>query len=117
MSTYQDLQFHLGEDWSIDFECKDSSGTVINITAATIQWRLSTVSGTTVMTRSVSDGITITSGSLGTCSLRVTPSHQTTGSVAASTRYYWELKVTTSGGVASVQARGSLEVLPSLLAS
>lgn len=101
----------------VDFEVVDADGDVIDITGATIRWRMSTIAGTTVMTRTEADGITITSGTSGLCSLRVTPSHQTSASVAASTRYQWEFRVVTSGSITSVQARGHVNVLPSLLSS
>jgi hypothetical protein len=114
MSTQLDMKFHLGEDWLVDFECLDADGDVINITGATTRFRLSSISGTTIMTRTESDGITITNGTLGLCSLRVTPTHQTSASVAASTRYEWEFRVVTSGGVTSVQAEGAITVKPSL---
>ncbi len=113
MSVYQDLEFHLGEHWNIKFEVNDGEGTDIDITSATLQWRLSTISGTTVMTRTAGDGLTITGASTGACTLSVTPTHQTTGSVAAG-RYKWEFRVTTTGGTVTVQARGNLNVLPSL---
>lgn len=116
MSTKHDLEFHYKEHWPIDFEVLDGDGDAIDITAATLQWRMVNAAGTTVMTRTAGDGLTVTSGSAGLCTLLVTPTHQTDASVAQSTRYQWEFKVTTSGGTSSVQARGELVVLPSLFA-
>jgi hypothetical protein len=117
MSTEADIKFHLGEDWTVDFVCEDASGDASNITGATLRWRMSTLAGTTVMTRTEADGITITGGSSGLCRLRVTPTHQTTGSVAGATRYQWEFRAVTAGSVTTVHARGHINVLPSLLAS
>jgi hypothetical protein len=113
MSLYQDLEFHLGEHWNVNFEVNNGLGIDIDITSATLQWRLSTLSGTTVMTRTVSDGLTITTAATGLCALSVTPTMQTNASVAAG-RYKWEFRVTTTGGTITVQARGNLNVLPSL---
>lgn len=117
MSTVQDLEFHKGEDWVVSFEVNDGIGNDIDITGATINFRLASLTGTTVMTRTESDGFAIDSGTTGECTLRVTSSHQTTAGVAASTRYQWEMRVTTQGGLISVQGRGHLNVLPSLLAA
>jgi hypothetical protein len=113
MSLPFDLEFHLGEHWNVAFQVNDGNNADIDITSATLQWRLSTLSGTTVMTRTVSDGLTITTAATGLCSLSVTPTMQTTASVAAG-RYKWEFRVTTTGGTITVQARGNLNVLPSL---
>jgi hypothetical protein len=113
MSLYQDLEFHLGEHWNVNFEVNDGNDANIDITSATIQFRVVTSAGTTAMTRTVGDGITITTAATGLCALSVTPTMQTTASIAAG-RYKWEFRVTTTGGTITVQARGNLNVLPSL---
>lgn len=116
MSTFYDLEFHIDEDWLIDLSLEDGDGDPIDLSGSpTLRFRLSTLAGTTVMTRTEADGITVTSGTDGECTLWVTPAHQTSASVTASTRYQWELRSVASG-VTSVQARGHLTVLPSLLA-
>jgi hypothetical protein len=113
MSLYQDLEFHLGEHWNVNFEVNDGNDANIDITSATIQFRVVTSAGVTAMTRTVGDGITITTAATGLCALSVTPTMQTTASIAAG-RYKWEFRVTTTGGTITVQARGNLNVLPSL---
>lgn len=117
MSTIQDFEFHKGEDWIVAFEINDGLGEDIDISGATINFRVSTLAGTTLMTRTEADGFSIESGATGLCTLRVTSAHQTTGGITASTRYQWELRVTTQGGLITVQGRGHLNVLPSLLAA
>ena len=117
MSVQQDLEFYLGENWIVDFEVNDGNDANIDITGATLQWRLSTLPGTTVMTRTVGDGLTITAGTTGLCTLSVTALHQNTGGVLSRTNYQWEFRVTTTLGTISVQAGGALYVHPSLLAS
>jgi hypothetical protein len=117
MSVHQDLAFHLGENWIVDFEVNDGDGENIDITGATLQWRLASPDGTHTMTRTAGDGLTITSGATGLCTLSVTASHQSSAAVQARTNYQWEFRVTTSGGTISVQALGALYVHPSLLAS
>ena len=115
MSVHQDLEFHLGENWIVDFEVNDGDDENIDITGATLQWRLATGEGDAVMTRTVGDGVTITSGPTGLCTLSVTPLHQDNDGVASRTSYYWEFRVTTALGTVSVQASGALYVHPSLL--
>lgn len=114
MSTKFDMEFTSGDHWPANFECVDSADDAIDISAATIQFRMSTVAGVTVMTRTVSDGITITSGTDGLCSLLVTPTHQTSASVSGSTRYVYQFRVTTAAGRVLTQAHGNISVLPSL---
>src|SRR5262245_42695475 len=112
MATKRDVEFYNGEDWQINFEFNDGSGADLNITSATIAWVLLSGTGATVMTRTVGDGLTITSGSTGTAALRVTPTMQTTASIASGTRYQWKATVTLSTGVITRQAGGALLVLP-----
>lgn len=116
MSVLQDLEFHLGENWIVDFEVNDGDDANIDITGATLEWRLA-LDGGTVMTRTVGNGLTITAGPTGLCTLSVTPSHQISGAVQSRTSYQWEFRVTTALGTVSVQALGALYVRPSLLAS
>ena len=114
--TLADLEFHLGENWIVDFQVNDGDDENIDITGATLQWRLNS-DDDEVMTRTVGNGLTITSGPLGLCTLSVTPVHQTNGGVQSRTNYQWEFRVTTALGTVSVQAGGALYVHPSLLAS
>lgn len=116
MSTEHDFTFHLGEDWIVDFTLEDGDGDAVNISGSpTIRFRVSTIAGTTVMTLTESDGILVTGGSAGECTLTVTPTHQTSAGIAAATRYQWELRAV-AGGITTVQGRGHINVLPSLLA-
>lgn len=114
MSTQRDLAFHFGEHWNLNFEVKDGDGNAINITGATLQWRLVDKVGATTMTRSVGDGLTVTVGTLGTCALSVTPTHQTAAAIVEEANYAYEFRVTTSGGVVSTNARGAFVVLPTV---
>lgn len=116
MSLEFDMKFHIGSNWGVDCTAKDGSGDILDVTGATIRFRLATISGTTVMTRTEADGITITDGSAGQFSINVTQTHQTNASVTAKT-YQYEIRVVTAGNLALVQARGTINVLPSLLAS
>ena len=117
MSTVQDVSFHYTEDWTWTLLRKDGDGTPIDISGSALRFRLATIDGTTVMTRTESDGFTVTDGTGGECILRVTPAHQTNAGVAPATRYVWEFRVTTAGNIVMTQAYGHLTVLPSLLSS
>jgi len=116
MSLEFDMKFHYDSNWGIDCTAKDGSGDILDVTGASIKFRLSTIAGTTVMTRTEADGITITDGTAGEFSINVTPAHQASASVSASTRYQYEIRVVTAGNLTLPQARGHINVLPSLLA-
>jgi hypothetical protein len=113
-STKRDLEFTFGEHWRVDFEVKDGDGSIVNLTGATIQWRLVDKLGATAMTRAVGDGITITGATTGLCNLSVTPAHQTTAAIVEEGNYAYEFRVTQSGGIVSTNASGALVVRPSV---
>lgn len=115
MSVQTDLEFHSGENWIVQYECNDGSGNDINLTGAELEWALATLDSTVVMTCTIGDGITLTAPLEGSCTLSVTPAHQTTAGITAGTTYRWELRLTTASGTISVQGEGKLAVLPSLL--
>jgi hypothetical protein len=114
MSTKRDIEFHYGEHWVIDFEVKDGDGSTVDITGATIQWRLVDGLGATAMTRVVGDGLAITSGVDGFCTLTVTPAHQTTAAIVEEGNYAYEFRVTTATGTITTNARGAIAVLPTV---
>lgn len=115
-----DMEYVAGENWQAAFTTLDGQGGVIDITGATIQFRVSTVAATpvAVMTRTVGDGISITSAASGTFSLNITASMQSTNNPTAiieGARYLYNTRVTTSGGTVYDQARGHLNVATSLI--
>ena len=79
MTVQQDLEFHKGENWIVQYECNDGVGNDINLTGAELEWALATLDSTLVMTRTIGDGITLTSPLEGSCTLSVTPAHQMYG--------------------------------------
>jgi hypothetical protein len=114
-ATKRDLEFTFGEHWTVDWEVKDGIGATINLTGATIQWRLVLAStGATAMTRTVADGITVTNATSGLCTLSVTPAHQTTAAIVEEGNYAYEFRVTTSSGIVSSNASGALTVRPTV---
>lgn len=79
MSVQQDLEFHLGENWIIQYECNDGNGNDINLTGAELEWVLATLNSAPVMTRTIGDGITLTTPLEGSCTLSVTPNSSECG--------------------------------------
>lgn len=108
-----DLTFRYGDDWKIDWECTDGDGDVINLTGATLEFKMA-YGNTTTMTRTNGDGVAITSATGGQCQLVVTPAHQVSASITEGRTYKWQFKVTESGGAVTTQGYGNLTVAESL---
>lgn len=115
MSALQDLEFHLKEHWVIDIELNNANRQPIQLQSmSTLEWRVATTEGgSPVLTVSLIDGITVADPTTNQCTAIVTPAKQTSSSIAAGL-YKHELKGTTAGLV-TVQARGTLTVLPAML--
>ena len=97
-------------------KCNDGAGNNINLIGGFVEWSLATLTSVPLMVRTVGDGITLTNALEGKCTLSVTPVHQSTAGITAGTTYRYELRVITAAGTISVQGKGMLAVLPSLLA-
>lgn len=113
MSTKLDLEFHSGEHWRLDLECLDYDGDPINLTSATLNFRLKSGS-TTVMTRTNGDGCSITVAASGTCVVNVTPAHQTTASITAGKTYKYEFQVIDQNSTYYTVFHGNLKVKETL---
>lgn len=113
-----DMEFTWGTTWAVDYECVDGEGTVIDLSGSpVVQWRLATISGTTVLTSTVGTGITVTGTATGLCSLAVTAAMQSTNGVTEGNRYQYEMRITgTSNGAIYEGPRGLLNVRSSVLA-
>lgn len=115
MSVQTDLEFHKGENWIIQYECNDGNGNDINLTGAILEWTMATLDRATIMSRSIGDGLTLTNPLEGGVTLSVTPTHQSAAGITDGTTYRYEFRLTTAAGTISVQGKGVLAVLPSLL--
>lgn len=111
-----DLVFTLGSTWVMNLTAKDGTATTIDITGATIKWRISTTNDTVVDTRETGDGITIVDGTNGAYQVIMTPADQTTAGITASTSYKHEIQLTSASAVVYDQLYGYLRVEPSLFA-
>lgn len=116
MTVQIDLEFHLGENWIIQYEVNDGVGNNINLIGGSVEWALATLNSAPLITLTVGDGITLTNALEGKCTVSVTPAHQSTAGITAGTTYRYELRVITAAGTISVQGKGVIAVLPSLLA-
>jgi hypothetical protein len=113
MSTKKDLAFHLGETWGMDVTCSDADGNPIDLTGATVKWRLASKTAK-IMERAIGDGIVIDADpTTGRCKVDVTDTMQTTAAVAVGV-YRHELWVVQANGAISVQVVGAFNVAPSL---
>lgn len=113
MSTRIDLEFHYGEHWRLDLTCLDYDGDAIDLTSATLNFRMKSGS-TTVMTRTNGDGCSISVAASGTCVVNVTPTHQSTASVTAGKTYKWEFQVTDQNSTKYTVFHGNLNVKETL---
>jgi hypothetical protein len=115
MAIRHDLTFVKGKDFILNLTATDGDGSIIDITNATIKFRISSTAGTTVDTRQTGgSGIAVVTGTLGTYTVTVTPTVQTSSSIAASTTYKYEVEIEASSGTKYDQLYGYLKVEPSL---
>jgi hypothetical protein len=117
MAVRHDLTFVKGKTWKLDLTALDGDGDIIDLTSATIKFRISTNSATptTVDTRQTGgSGISLVTATLGTYTVTVTPAQQTSASIAASTAYRYEVEITDQNSVVYDQLYGQLKVEPSL---
>jgi hypothetical protein len=102
MTTITAIEFHKGETWVINFTAKDAAGAALNITGATIQWKLGAHEA------NIANGeIAITDAPNGVCVVTVPPASQT---ALAPGLYTQECKVTLASGVVSTQVAGAFEL-------
>ena len=115
MSTHTNLTdgvFHIGETITIDVTCLDADGAAINLTGATIVFRLASRTAR-LLDVNLANGVTISDALAGKCRIVISPAMQLAASVPAGDHLY-ELKITTIGGVVSIQCEGNLSIADSL---
>jgi hypothetical protein len=115
MSTHVNLSddtFHVGETLTIDVTCLDADGVPIDLTGASIVFRLASRSAR-LLDAVVGAGVTITDAAAGECRVIITPSMQSIAGIPPGDHLY-ELRVTSSGGAVSIQAEGVFTLSDSL---
>jgi hypothetical protein len=101
----QDISLFLkGENWPMDLTLQDAAGAALNLTGATIVFRLNNVALGTV---------TLTNAALGLAKINVTPAQQTAAGIIEGS-YKYEIRATLSDGTVTTQLWGAFEVLPTL---
>jgi hypothetical protein len=115
MTAVSNLAFKLGETWTLDFTAHDSLGNVINLSGATVRWRLAANNGSLLLDLAIGSGITlVNSGTNGEGLITITPAMQAAANISASFCQH-QCRVTLVDGVtASDQFAGSFQVQPSL---
>lgn len=111
----QAVEVWVGEDVVLQYgPIKDSSGSNIDFTGATITWRMTTNpgGGTSILTKTTGSGITLISGNT---TFEVAIADTDLASVVAKT-YYHEVQVTLSSGVKlQLQAPSRFRLQPSAI--
>jgi hypothetical protein len=115
--TIHDFEPTLGKEWIYDVSAKDGNGNTIDITSpVAIKWRVSASMSSTspIFTRSVGTGIAVVNGTAGTLRITTTPAIQSSGTIAAGTRYRHECELITSGSVTYQLVAGYITPAPGL---
>lgn len=113
MSNYFDFPFHIGENWKLVITARDGDGDVIDLTGATIQFRVAS-SSASLITATNGSGVTVSSPETsGVFTVDITPTMQTNASISIGD-YRYECRITTAASLKTVQLRGNISVLPSL---
>jgi hypothetical protein len=112
IALHDALQFFRGDTWEIEFQCNDSAGVPLDLTGASIEWKLDTMGRVNVQTRTTADRITIADPArAGICVLSLRKDDTTT---ILAGYYQDQLRVTTAAGLVSVQSTGRIESIEPL---
>jgi hypothetical protein len=115
--TTQDLSFHEGENWKIDFTAHDETGAIMPLVSGpVVDFRISgLIDGEVVnlLTATLGDGVTITDAALGKAFILITVAKQAELLLDSKGIYYYEIKVS-HGDLESIQAEGRFHVERSL---
>jgi hypothetical protein len=110
MASTESLKFYEGEDWFFSFTTADEDGEPLDLTGATVLFRLSR-GGYEVLTKTADIGATSAAEGLGT--LIIEPADQSNIEPQV---YRYEIQVTLQDGSKTTQAAGALTVERSLFA-
>jgi hypothetical protein len=114
MMVHPSQQFYAGDDWLIEATCRNPDGSAMDLSTATLTWRLADIDGLPITTKDSPDnGIEIIPPAAGDppngkAFIRV-PSYETV--LFASDFYLDELTVTTQAGLVVTQWQGRIDVL------
>lgn len=111
MAAETNLEFLLGETWSIGFELNDAAGEDLDLTSATVKFRLFRNRVRQLAFSTPGAEISVDSPSNGNGTIRIPPSAQVDLVPAV---YEYEVRVTLQDGQVSTQAFGALTLARSL---
>lgn len=106
MSIWQSGTFYIGETWVISGYVRDANGSIVDLTGATIQLRITL--GNSVIFDLI--GAILTPPTMGAYQFEITPDQQADLPV---TTYRYEVRARLSDGTVSVQNVGEITVIPS----
>lgn len=115
MSTRKNIEFHKGATWQIFFNAHNPDNTVIPLVAGVeVNFRMN--NGSTVLfDKTIGAGVVVTDEAAGAATITITPADQTAASIAKNKSYSYEIQcVQPALPRTSIQAEGTLKVLPSL---
>jgi hypothetical protein len=107
MAAEQNLAFTLGETWEIDFALNDADGADLNLTGASVKFRLSRRGVLCFELTTDGDDVAVDSPSGGLGSITVTPAAQ--GALYAAV-FDYEVRAVLADGRVTTQDRGALTI-------
>lgn len=114
MATKKNIQFHVGETWVMPFGLHNADNTVLDLTGASVQFRLM-LGATILFDKAIGSGIALTDIVNGEGTITITPAEQVAQGIGKNKTYKYELRATTPEFV-SVQCEGEFKTLASLFA-
>jgi len=117
LGTQNDVTLHSGDTLTLEVTVNDSSGSAVDLTAATFTWAMSKKSnsavaprGAALLTKALASGVTLIDAATGRIDITLDPAD--TESLAGT--YYHELQMTDTGVVSTV-LYGSVTIVKDLV--
>jgi len=112
MAIVYNIAINQGADWFFNLDYENPAGTPVNLTgySAAIQLKRDVSSASAVLTLTQGSGITIT-GPAGALAFHATAAQT---AAIASGGYYYDLKITSSGGIVTRLIQGLVQVNASI---
>jgi hypothetical protein len=113
-NVHSPLSFDIGDTWLIEFECHDVIGVPLNLSGATIEWRLRDGDGNIILLLTdQTTGITVMPPpDLNTpsfqCVVTLTPAQT---SIIPAGHYVDRLRITTAQGIVTTQSVGRIDAI------
>lgn len=110
MSTEQNGKFHLGETWGIGGTARNTDGSLLDLTGASVSLRICSDSAIVLDLSTPEDGAINSPATSGSYSFEIAPTQQSGMTLSS---YDYEVRVTLADGTVTVQNTGEIKVLPS----